>query len=57
MAYKNKRKQKTHVRKIHEGMGSIKRIRPIPIKENEHFVAPSVKTKTSWLDKIISSWM
>ena len=57
MAYKNKRKQKAHVRKIHEGMGSIKRIRPIPIKENENFVAPSVKTKTSWFDKIVSSWM
>jgi hypothetical protein len=57
MAYKNKRKQKTHVRKIHGGMGSIKRIRPIPIKENEHFIISSVKTKTSWLDKIVSSWM
>ncbi len=62
MAYKNKKKQKTHVKKLHEEFGyvkPVKKVKSVPVTQNETFVVtmPGNKYKTSWLDRILSSWM
>lgn len=62
MAYNNMKKQKSHVKKLHEGLGNQKSIIPIKspkVSENEVFVVnmPSNHRKTSWLDKLITRWL
>ena len=60
MAYKNKKKQKTHVKKIHElGLGNHKTVKSVKVAENEAFVVkmPANQRKMSFLERIVSYWM
>lgn len=60
MAYKNQKKQKAHVKKIHElGLGNHKVVKSVKVTENEAFVVtlPKNQRKLSFLERIVSYWI